>query len=479
MSGPRYDYNFFNQNDDDDEDARRFDKEWQAYHGWKDGKPPPPGTNGRAGEHHSTDGDQSGALGIWDAGDDDYNIPPREWLLGNTFCKKFLSSLIADGGVGKTALRIAQIGSLATGRSITGEHVFRRCRALILSFEDDRDELRRRVYAAMLKHGIKPAELKGWLFLAAPKGLKLAQMAEGSPQVGVLEQMLRDAITILKLDIVCLDPFVKTHGVNENDNNAIDFVCGLLAEIAIALNCAMDVPHHTNKGLAAAGDANKGRGATAAKDAARLVYTLTPMTPEEAKALVLDEGDRRFLVRYDSAKVNIAPPSIQAKWFRIVGMPLGNFTDTYPAGDNVQSVEPWIPPNSWAGTDRITLNLVLDDIDAGLPNGQRYSHVNAAEKRAAWPIVKKHFTDKEEAQCRAVISAWVKSGTLFKETYADPVEHKDRVGLSVDAAKAPVTMHQKGNTDSRIYLPAVAPMDFFIGSSLAANGAAANEFRLS
>ena len=64
---------------------------------------------------------------------------PREWLLGNTFCKKFLSSLIADGGVGKTALRIAQIGSLATGRSITGEHVFRRCRALILSFEDDRD----------------------------------------------------------------------------------------------------------------------------------------------------------------------------------------------------------------------------------------------------------------------------------------------------------------------------------------------------
>ena len=52
----------------------------------------------------------------------------------------------------------------------------------------------------------------------------------------------------------------------------------------------MDVPHHTNKGLAAAGDANKGRGATAAKDAARLVYTLTPMTPEEAKMLGLDEA---------------------------------------------------------------------------------------------------------------------------------------------------------------------------------------------
>lgn len=44
---------------------------------------------------------------IWDAGDDDYDIPPRGWLLGNMFCRRFLSSLIADGGTGKTALRIA------------------------------------------------------------------------------------------------------------------------------------------------------------------------------------------------------------------------------------------------------------------------------------------------------------------------------------------------------------------------------------
>jgi hypothetical protein len=151
----------------------------------------------------------------------------------------------------------------------------------------------------------------------------------------------------------------------------------------------------------------------------------------------LEEGDRRLLVRYDSAKVNIAPPTIQTKWFRTVGMPLGNFTETYPAGDNVQSIEPWIAPDTWAGTDHVILNLILDDIDAGLPNGQRYSHVNAAEKRAAWAVVRKHCPDKKEAQCRSVILAWVKSGTLIKESYEDPVEHKDRVGLSVNAAKRP------------------------------------------
>src|ERR1700712_4389413 len=84
-------------------------------------------------------------LGIWDAGGDDYIIPPRAWLLGTIFCRRFLSSIIADGGVGKTALRVAQLISLAIGRSLTGEHVFLRCRVLIVSLEDDRDELRRRV----------------------------------------------------------------------------------------------------------------------------------------------------------------------------------------------------------------------------------------------------------------------------------------------------------------------------------------------
>src|SRR3954454_13984233 len=93
--------------------------------------------------------DADAALDIWDGGEDDYHIPPRGWLLGTVFCRRFLSSLLADGGVGKTATRIAQLISLAIGRSLTGEHVFLRCRVLIISLEDDRDELRRRVYAVM------------------------------------------------------------------------------------------------------------------------------------------------------------------------------------------------------------------------------------------------------------------------------------------------------------------------------------------
>jgi RecA-family ATPase len=91
---------------------------------------------------------------VLDAGDDIELPPPRAWLLGNVFCREFLSSLFGDGGIGKTALRYAQYLSLATGRSLTGEHVFQRCRVLIVSLEDNDAELRRRIWALRIHYKI-------------------------------------------------------------------------------------------------------------------------------------------------------------------------------------------------------------------------------------------------------------------------------------------------------------------------------------
>ena len=92
--------------------------------------------------------DSEAAPSIIDAGEDEAAIPPRGWLLGNAMCRGFISGNVAQGGVGKTALAIARALALATGRPLTGEHVFQRCRVLVVSLEDDIDELRRRVRAA-------------------------------------------------------------------------------------------------------------------------------------------------------------------------------------------------------------------------------------------------------------------------------------------------------------------------------------------
>jgi hypothetical protein len=380
------------------------------------------------------------ALGIWDAGDEDLANPPppRGWLLGSIFCRQFISALLADGAVGKTAVRMAQLLSLALGRSLTGEHVFMRCRVLLLSLEDSGEELRRRLFALLLHYKINPADLKGWLFLGAPKNIRLAEMKNGIPTIGPLKEYLENAVNSLKLDIVAIDPFVKSHALAENSNDAMDWVMSICAEMAIKFDIAFDSPHHTNKAVnATPGDANRGRGATAQKDAGRLVYTLTTMSTDEAKQFTIPESERRSYIRMDSAKVNIAPPSTEAKWFKLVDVPLGNTTEQYPRGDHVQASEPWTPPKLWEGLHHPLLNAILDDIEAGMDNGRRYSNAAAVTDRAAWRVVQAHAPDKSEKQCRDVIAAWLRSGTLFTAKYDDPVTRKSVAGLYVNAAQRP------------------------------------------
>lgn len=370
---------------------------------------------------------------------DDDPIPPRGWLLGNVFCRSYLSSIIADGGAGKTALRIAQCLSLATGREFTGEHVFKRCRVLLISLEDDMNELRRRVRAAQKHHGVDTSELGDWLFLSTPgaRGGKLMRSDNSGRLVtGAMAAALEEGIEKHKIDFVCLDPFVKTHAVDENSNNHIDSVMQLLSDMASKHDIAIDVPHHVNKMGGATGDANRGRGASAMKNAARLVYTLTAMSAEEANTFIVKEGERRQLVRVDSGKVNLAPASA-TKWFKLVGVELDNTSEDYPNGDNVHTVEPWFPPDIWEGLDVPMQNHILDDIEAGMDFGVRYSAHNSATEKAAWKVIQKHVPDTDEDTAKKVIATWVKSKLLFHSEYDDPVDRKPRKGLYVDDAKRP------------------------------------------
>jgi hypothetical protein len=371
-------------------------------------------------------------LGEEDAGDDVEPPPPRGWLLGNVFARTFVSSLLGPGGTGKTAVRYAQCLALATGRPITGEHVFQRCRVLIVSLEDDRNELIRRLFAARKHHKIDHTEIKGWLFRVAP-GSKVGKLVElddrGRAIRGALKQILEDAIERRRIDLVCLDPFIKTHAVDENVNKLMDAVVEVLTDLGAKYDIAVDIPHHTRKGPADPGNADSGRGASAQKDAGRLVYTLTVMSADEAKAFGIDEEQRRLFVRMDSGKVNIAPPMWKAKWFRLVGVQLDNATALYPRGDEVQTVEPWTPPEIWQDLDGATIQRILDRIDAGMPNGDRYSAAASAKARAAWRVVVEE-TGKTEAQAREIIKTWVKNGTLESYLYKNS-DSKEVEGLRV------------------------------------------------
>jgi hypothetical protein len=379
--------------------------------------------------------EQAPELGEWDAGDDTEAPQPRRWLTAGQFCRTFLSGLVAPGATGKTALRILQALAQATGKPLAGQHIHHRGRVLIISFEDDAEELRRRVLAARLHYKISAADVKGWLFLACPKGLKLVEMRDGERAIGKLEPALRRAIEHRRPDLVILDPFVKLHTLEENDNTAMDMVADLLTQLGREYDIAFDSPAHTRKGMVAAGDADARRGASAVRDAGRLDYTLIPMSEDEAKGFGIPPEERREYLRLDSAKVNLLPPARTAQWFKLISVPLGNTTPDYPDGDYVQTLEPWKPPEILAGLAPEAIEATLEEIEAGLPSGQRYSSSPGAISRAAWPVVQKHCPIKTEAQCREIIRLWLKNGALYEENYDDPVDRKPRKGLRRNRAK--------------------------------------------
>ena len=380
--------------------------------------------------------DANGAIAVYDAGDiDPAAIPPRGWLLGVSFARKFISGVVSEGGAGKTAVRYAQYLAAASGRSITKEHVHVRSRVLIACFEDDLAEVQRRIAAAMLHHGVSPNEIRGWLHYCVPRGLKLLATNPRNDHdaiAGELHTELRRVAHALKIDLVSIDPFVKAHGVSENDNNLIDQVCTMLAGLADDLDVAVDLVSHARKGGTNPNDADRDRGASAKRDAGRLMRNLTTMSPEEAQLYQIEERERHTFARLDDAKVNITPHSASgATWFKLIGVPLGNRTETYPNGDEVQTAERWFPPDAFAALDFKTIDEILNRIEAGPYPGGRYSPSPRAVARSAPAVIQEFLPETPDKLAKHIIATWIKSGVLVIQNYVDPKDRHECPGLFI------------------------------------------------
>lgn len=371
-------------------------------------------------------------------------IPPREWLLGTRLVRRFVSLLAAPGGVGKSCFALASAVSLASGRNILNEHVHHSVPAWVMNLEDPADELHRRLAALMRLHRIPPGALDGRLFAHHGRDRRLL-MAEGGEagvahpdQAAVLAEVLQHGI-----GLVVVDPFVKSHTLNENDNMQMDRAVTAWAEVAERGGCAVLLVHHTRK--PGTGGAETGveaaRGAKAVSDAARSASVMSPMSKDEAEQLGVPEAERWRHVRLDDAKANMAPRAGAARWFRMETVGLGNGTPLYPHGDQVAAIEAWTPVSPWAAHSIEELNRALDCIAAGPAPGHLYAPTRRGRITDRWggfPLM--NALGVEEGVASTMIQTWLRTGTLEAVVFRDPGQRKPRTGLRVVDARRPGTV---------------------------------------
>jgi len=293
----------------------------------------------------------------------------------------------------------------------------------------------RRVWAICEHYAIDPHSLSGKLFLNSGRDTSLivAKQAQGhviaTPAVDeVIDEMRRNNIGVLQVD-----PLISAHDAVENVNDQMRPVFDAFTRIANEANAAVDLIHHTRKqaaGFSATpGDMESARGAGALAGAVRSARTINVMSQAEAERHGIEESKRRWYIRVDDAKGNMSAPSDQADWYERQSVEIAT-------GDHVGTLGRWTPPDAFDGLSNETARDILNAIDAGLPDGQRYiARRGNGTNRWVGAVLEDH--DFGAAQAQEIVKAWVRSGVLVVEDYTNPVRRRSEKGIAVDRSKMP------------------------------------------
>jgi hypothetical protein len=368
---------------------------------------------------------------------DPSEIEPRPWLYGTILQRKYVSLLVAPGGTGKSQLALAISVDLASNKRILGPHIFEPVPVWFLSLEDDTTEIQRRVAAIRLVHKLQWADLRGRLY--AHDGRKrrvcMAKSTDGGKVIFPDQDEVKRLVRAGKIGLIVVDPFIRSHELDENNNPAMDAAVRAWTEIAEEANCAVLLVHHVRKSPADGMEA--ARGAKALVDAARVGLLLTAMTEQEAEDIGVKPEDAHRFIRMDNAKANMAPANA-ATWFHMVERNLGNSRPMYPSGDTVSAIVPWNRPKAFEGISDLQCNDALTAINVGPRPGIRYCAHQRGRDNSRWAgSVLITQLGISEARASTIIGLWLKTGLLFERAYRDAEQRKDRTGVFVDDTKRP------------------------------------------
>lgn len=277
---------------------------------------------------------------------DSIALPRTEWVIPGRLAAKFITLTVAPGGSGKSTLTMQEAVSVASGINCCGMSDMIEAPVWVFNNEDPMDELKRRV-SAICAHFNVPRErvLKNFRINSGRYKSGRLILAKDSNKKGpylydsVLD-ILEDGIKKYGFKLLVIDPFARSHYLNENDNSAIDMLADALNLLADKTDCAINLVHHCRKlssGEINAGSADSIRGASSLVNSARIAHTLTTMSKSDAEKLGIEENKAAFYSRLDSAKNNLSAPQDHVIWYKKESVMI-------PNGEKRGVLSPWSPP---------------------------------------------------------------------------------------------------------------------------------------
>lgn len=361
---------------------------------------------------------------------DPKTLPRREFAYGSHFIRKYVSVTVSPGGLGKTSASIAEGLAMVSGRALLGIKPPKRLRTWIFNAEDPRDEMERRIMAACIHYKLKPADLEGHLFLDSGREQELVVAIEDKKAGVRIQQPIVEAVVEqierYGIDVMIVDPFVSTHGVNENDNGAIDKVAKLWAQIADYTNCSIDIVHHLRKVADREATVEDARGAVSLIGAARSVRVLNRMSEEQAGEAGINKEDRFGYFYTTYGKSNLTPLSHRAEWRHLVSTPLGNGTGLAQPQDFAPVVTEW----HWPSAEDVAGDLT-DDQRASILAAVSASDFKKSPKAKNWVgsavayAVGLDLDDNvQRKRASSLVSALMREGALVEREERDPVRRE-------------------------------------------------------
>jgi hypothetical protein len=358
---------------------------------------------------------------------DPASIPRRQFLYGFELRRRQVSAVVAPGAAGKTTLKIGRAICMATGNDHLGHRVWNgphRC--WLWNLEDDLEEVEKTVHAFLKLWNIDPADLSDRLFIngadsIGSNGLKLATEDNfgGFKIQRPVSEALIEELTRLKIDYLDIDPFVSSHAVDENSNQAIDAVAKEWLRIAHEANpkaggVAVGLAHHLRKTTATEFTAQDARGAGAMINAARSCLVLQRMSPDEALRLQIADCDRKSYFKVYDDKNNKAAAALRPDWYQFMSIGLGN-EDVGSKGpeDSMAAIQRWSPPDVFGGVTARQLYQIQCIIEKNPDKARKHSMAKHWVGKIVAHVLDVNLDHRGVPErIKAMIDTWLDTGAL-------------------------------------------------------------------